>query len=48
MSTYIKVLVTELRHVIAAELSWKSDFYISAEESMKNLICNAMELEDNQ
>lgn len=48
MSTYIKVLVTELRHVIAAELSWKGDFYISAEESMKNLICNAMELEDNQ
>lgn len=48
MSTYIKVLVTELRHVIAAELSWKGDYYISAEESMKNLICNAMELEDNQ
>lgn len=48
MSTYIKVLVTELRHVIAAELSWKGDYYISAEGSMKNLICNAMELEDNQ
>ena len=48
MSTYIKVLVTELRHVIAAELSWKGDYYISAEESMKTLICNAMELEDNQ
>lgn len=48
MSTYIKVLVTELRHVIATELSWKGDYYISAEESMKNLICNAMELEDNQ
>lgn len=48
MSTYIKVLVTELRHVIAAELSWKSDYYISADESMKNLICNAMELEDSQ
>lgn len=48
MSTYIKVLVTELRHVIAAELSWKGDHYISAAESMKNLICNAMELEDNQ
>ena len=47
MSTYIKVLVTELRHVIAAELSWKGDFYISSEESMKNLICNAMALEDS-
>ena len=47
MSTYIKVLVTELRHVIAAELSWKDDFYISSEESMKNLICNAMPLEDS-
>ena len=47
MSTYIRVLVAELRHVIAAELSWKGDFYISAEESMKNLICNSMELEDN-
>ena len=47
MSTYIRVLVAELRHVIAAELSWKGDFYISANESMKNLICNSMELEDN-
>jgi hypothetical protein len=47
MSTYIRVLVAELRHVIAAELSWKGDFHISADESMKNLICNSMELEDN-
>ena len=47
MSTYIRVLVAELRHVIAAELSWKGDFYISAEESMKNLICNSMGSEDN-
>ena len=47
MGTYIKVLVTELRHVIAAELSWKGDFHISAKDSMKNLICNSMELEDN-
>lgn len=47
MSTYIKVLVTELRHVIASELSWKSDFYISSEDSMKSLICNSLELEDD-
>lgn len=38
MQNYITVLVNELRHVIASELSWKSDYYISPEDSMKNLL----------
>ena len=39
MKNYIYVLVNELRHVIAAELSWKLDCYIPADASMKSLIC---------
>lgn len=45
MSTYIKVLVNELRHVIASELSWKCDSYIPADATMKSLICTSLELD---
>lgn len=45
MSNYIRVLVNELRHVLASELSWKSDCYIPADASMKSLICTSLELE---
>lgn len=48
MSNYIRVLVNELRHVIAAEISWKGDCYIPADVTMKNLICTSLELEDNR
>ena len=43
MANYIRVLVNELRHVIAAELSWKSECYIPSDASMKSLICTTME-----
>lgn len=43
MSNYIRVLVNELRHVVAAELSWKTQCYIPADASMKSLICTTME-----
>lgn len=46
MSTYIRVLVNELRHVIASELSWRSDYYISPQESMKSLISSVMEMRE--
>lgn len=45
MSNYIRVLVNELRHVLASELSWKNDCYIPADASMKSLICTSLELE---
>ena len=45
MSTYIKVLVNELRHVIASELSWKCDAYIPADATMKSLVCTSLELD---
>lgn len=45
MSNYIRILVNELRHVLASELSWKSDCYIPADASMKSLICTSLELE---
>lgn len=48
MSNYIRVLVNELRHVIAAELSWKVDCYIPADATMKSLICTSLETKDNQ
>lgn len=38
MSNYIKVLVVELRHVIASELSWKSSNYVDADSAMKSLL----------
>lgn len=46
MSNYIRVLVNELRHVIAAEISWKGDSYIPADAAMKSLICSSLDLED--
>ena len=46
MSNYIRVLVNELRHVIASELSWKTDCYIPSDASMKSLICTSLELKD--
>lgn len=46
MSTYIKVLVNELRHVIASEVSWKSESFISADDTLKSLICTAINQED--
>lgn len=46
MSNYIRVLVNELRHVLASELSWKTDCYIPADASMKSLICTSLDLED--
>lgn len=47
MSNYIKILVNELRHVIAAELSWKEHYYITPNTTMKNLICTNLDLEDD-
>lgn len=44
MSNYIRVLVNELRHVIAAEVSWKSNCYIPSDATMKSMICTTMEL----
>lgn len=46
MSNYIRVLVNELRHVLASELSWKTECYIPADASMKSLICTSLDLED--
>lgn len=47
MSNYIRVLVNELRHVLAAEIGWKEHYYISADAAMKNLICSSLELEND-
>lgn len=46
MSNYIRVLVNELRHVIASELSWRGGFYIPADATVKSLICTSLELEE--
>lgn len=45
MSNYIKVLVSELRNVIASELSWKSGVHISTDVTMKNLMCSLLDEE---
>lgn len=45
MGNYIATLVNELRHVIAAELSWKESSYISSDATMKSLICTAFDKE---
>ena len=45
MENYIATLVNELRHVIAAELSWKEASYISSDATMKSLICTALNKE---
>lgn len=38
MKNYIRILVNEIRHVIAADISWESDYQINAAESMKVII----------
>lgn len=38
MANYISVLVTEIRHSLAAELSWESQYYISPESVSKELL----------
>ena len=40
MKHYIKVLVMEVRHAIAAEFSETHSYYISSEDIMKNLLIN--------
>lgn len=40
MKPYIKVLVMEIRHAIAAEFSQEVQHYISSEDIMKNLLVN--------
>lgn len=40
MKSYIKVLVMEVRHAIAAEFSEEYNYYISSEDIMKNLLVN--------
>ncbi len=40
MKPYIKVLVMEIRHAIAAEFSEEHSYYISSEDIMKNLLIN--------
>ena len=42
-SSYIKVLVNEIKHVIAKELTIESRSFVSAEASMKSLLANIME-----
>lgn len=46
MSNYITVLVNELRHVIAAEISWGSQYHISSEQAMKDMMAAAFNNED--
>lgn len=48
MSNYIRVLVNELRHVVASEISWKAECYIPADASMKSLICTTLNTRENQ
>ena len=43
MSNYIAVIVRELQHIIAKELSFKTHEKISSDLSVKNLIIAAME-----
>lgn len=43
MSNYIKVLVREIEHAIAKELSTVTNSYISSETSIKNLIASTLE-----
>ena len=38
MKNYIKILVNEIRHVIAAEISWESDYRITSSEAMQSII----------
>lgn len=38
MKSYISVLVNELRHVIASELSWKLSTYLSPQDTTKSLL----------
>ena len=47
MKNYIVVLVNELRHVLASELSWKANTYISSEETMRGLMATAFEKEES-
>lgn len=46
MSNYISILVNELRHVIAAEVSWTAQFHISANQAMKDMLAAASKTED--
>ena len=38
MATYIKVLTNEIRRVVSAELSWKSQSYISTDATMMGVV----------
>lgn len=42
MTTYVKVLVNELRHVLAAELSWKTSTHVHASDNMKSLLYTSL------
>ena len=43
MTTYIKVLVNELRKVISTELSWRSHTYYNADATLQNLLISNIE-----
>ena len=43
MSNYITILVNQIRHVIAADISWTSDYDVSASSSMKSMIYDSIE-----
>lgn len=46
MKNYIRVLVRELRHVLASELSWKSESYMNSDDTIKNLLFSSFNKED--
>ena len=41
LSNYIIVLVNEIRHVLASELSWQMHSYVSADSVVKDILCNS-------
>lgn len=47
MNNYIKVLVREIRHLLAAEMHWKSGQHYTAESAVKAVIIESM-LEENE
>lgn len=46
-SNYIKILVNEIRHAVAKELSIELNTYVSVETTMKNIIISSLENEDD-
>jgi len=47
MSNYVKVLVNELRHVLASEIGWREHITESAESTTKSLIWAAFDKEED-